>query len=272
MSSHDLTDPKIGRIGNGLLVLGEVDTFEKVATPGIVTLSTSTSGGTLAAGTYRYAVAALGETGETLPGPFQTQATTGSTSTVTVGWTAVSKAKGYRIYGRANTSIAFTALATVGPNVTSWVDDGSAPMGGKLPEKVNTTREISAATVRFDATISDIASWAVWYDPRTNWCYANIFDRDAIANRPGVANARTRLMRGSGVMKNYVNINFEDDGSVPEFPGLEGQARIFPTGTSWSATHWNYAYVPSNPEDYHLEVAARAADLNVLKQIYPSLF
>lgn len=272
MSSHDLTDPKIGRIGNGLFVLGEIDTFEKVATPAIPTLSTATSGGTLPAATYRYAVAALGETGETLPGPAQTLATTGSTSTVTVSWTAVAKAKGYRIYGRANRSNAPVALATVGPNVTSWVDDGSAPMGGKLPEKVNTTREVSAATVRYDATVSDVASWAVWYDPRSNWCYANIFDRDSIANRPGIANAKTRLMRGSGVMKNYVNLQFEDDGSVPEFGGMESQARVFPTGTVWTATHWNYAYVPSDPENYHLEVAARAADLNVLKQIYPSLF
>jgi len=60
--------------------------------------ATATTGGTLAAGTYRAVITALNDRGETVKSNEISQVTTGATSTVTFNWTAVSGATGYRVY------------------------------------------------------------------------------------------------------------------------------------------------------------------------------
>jgi hypothetical protein len=110
--------------------------YAALATPVNAAFSTATTGGTLAAGTYSYRVSALdGHGGETLASDATTQTTTGSTSTVTVNWGAVTGATGYKVYGR--TVAGEQLLVTLG-NVTTWTDDGSATPSGALPT-ANTT-------------------------------------------------------------------------------------------------------------------------------------
>lgn len=107
-----------------------------LATPVNAAFSTATTGGTLAAATYAYRVSALdGRGGETLASTETTQVTTGSTSTVTVNWGAVTGATGYRVYGR--TSGGQQLLATVGA-VTTYTDTGAVTPSGALPT-ANTT-------------------------------------------------------------------------------------------------------------------------------------
>lgn len=107
--------------------------------------STATTGGTLAAGTYSYRVVAVNANGKTLPSTATTIATAGSTSTVTVNWTApavptgVSPITGYEIYGRVAGSE--LKLASVGL-VLTWTDTGALTPAGALPTS-NTTAECS---------------------------------------------------------------------------------------------------------------------------------
>src|SRR5262245_26790281 len=54
--------------------------------------ATATTGGTLAAGTYRAVITAVNDRGETVKSGEQSQVTTGSASTVTFSWNAVSGA------------------------------------------------------------------------------------------------------------------------------------------------------------------------------------
>src|SRR5579871_1666182 len=74
-----------------------------ISAPTQTSPSTSTSGGTLAAATYYYKITALSLGGETTPSGEQSQVTTGSTSTVTVNWNAVTGATGYNIYRSTST-------------------------------------------------------------------------------------------------------------------------------------------------------------------------
>lgn len=110
--------------------------YAALSTPTNAAFSTATTGGTLAAGTYSYRVSALdGAGGETLASTATTQATTGSTSTVTVNWNAVTGATGYKVYGR--TAGAELLIATVGAT-TTYTDTGSVTPAGALPVS-NTT-------------------------------------------------------------------------------------------------------------------------------------
>src|SRR3546814_14212533 len=79
--------------------------------------ATATTRGTIAAGTHYYRVSALdGAGGETLASAETSQVTTGATSTVTVNWTKVTGATGYKVYGRATG--AEQLIATVGDVAT----------------------------------------------------------------------------------------------------------------------------------------------------------
>lgn len=101
--------------------------------------STSTSGGTLAAGTYRAKITAINTRGETIASTEQSQVTTGATSTISWNWAAVSGATGYRIYrtvvgGAINTE---GFLVQVGA-VTTYLDTGALAPGALTPPTVNT--------------------------------------------------------------------------------------------------------------------------------------
>lgn len=98
--------------------------------------ATATTGGTLAAATYYYVVTATNAVGETLVSNERSQVTTGSTSTVTVNWAAVTGATGYRIY-RGTAAGAEGTYYVVGA-VTTFTDTGAAGTAG-TPPVTNTT-------------------------------------------------------------------------------------------------------------------------------------
>lgn len=256
MSSHSLDVPYLGRAGRGLTVIGETDSFPKVAVPAVPTSSTATTGGTLVPATYSYRVTALSSYGETTVSPAKTQVVPAgtSTNTVTISWSAVTNAIGYRVYGRVNGGPE-GLLASV--TALTWIDTGAiAPAGS--PPKVNGAWIFNNTTVDTMAQSASL-TWTVYKEPRTGWCYANLFDRDAALSRSGVTAVISRLMRGSGIQKSYANLVFGGNPSL-----------VVPSGTVWSATHWNYVYLPADPDQYHNEVAVRAAYLSALSDIYPS--
>lgn len=268
MSSHDLTVPKIGRIGRGLTVEDEVDVYVRLATPAAPTAATATTGGVLPAATYTYLMTELTEAGETLPSVAVTQVTTGSTSTVTLTPPAASTGcTGRRIYGRIGGTGRQVLLATIPATAATWVDDGSVAAFGQQPPRVNTARRLDTATTAQDSAVSAAASWAVWMDLPTGMCFGNIYDRDAVLARTGVAGVKLRLERGSGIMKNYLNTYWTGDGN-PSLPASE--TRLVASGEVWTATHYAFAYMPTNPDEYHNEIAVRAAYLSSLATLYPA--
>lgn len=124
-------------------------------TGGVVASSTAGTGGTITAGTYRYKVAAVLTTGETLPAAEVTQVVgAGTTNTITLTWSAPSPAnsvnlyKIYRTTGAVDSEVLYTVIPAVTylttsdligtlsiTDVTTWVDTGlrtsqTAPGGG----------------------------------------------------------------------------------------------------------------------------------------------
>jgi hypothetical protein len=97
-------------------------------------LSTSSSGGTITAGTYKYVVTAINAVGETAASNEQTIVTTGSTSTVTVTWAAITGATGYKLYKTAAGGATGTELLykTVGL-VTTDIDTSPGTPSGAFP-------------------------------------------------------------------------------------------------------------------------------------------
>lgn len=108
--------------------------FEDLAEPVQSALSTLATGGTITAGTYRYAVTAINAQGETLISNEQSITTTGSTSTVTVTWAAVTGATGYNLYKTAAGGGTGTELKykTVGL-VTTDTDTTPGTPAGAIP-------------------------------------------------------------------------------------------------------------------------------------------
>jgi hypothetical protein len=106
--------------------------------PPTFSLATATTGGTLAAGTYAYRVSATTYGNlETTAATEQTIVTTGTTSTVTISWTAVLGATGYKVYGRSSGGeLLITTISN--PTTTSYVDTGSVTPSGALPASNNT--------------------------------------------------------------------------------------------------------------------------------------
>jgi hypothetical protein len=115
--------------------------------PTISSTSTATTGGTLLhSTTYGYKITTVTPAGETTPSAESTRATGAGTdtNTVTVNFTAAGTGKQTRVYGRTSGG-PWGLLATLGPAVTSFVDDGSVTPGA-APPAGNTTAE--SATVK----------------------------------------------------------------------------------------------------------------------------
>lgn len=108
----------------GLIESGVFDPSTVMAAPG---LAASTTGGTLAATTYYYKVSALNGTNESLGGTEASVATSGSTGSVTVTWSAVPGATSYRVYRGTTAGAESTYYAASG---TSFLDTGAAGTGG----------------------------------------------------------------------------------------------------------------------------------------------
>lgn len=120
------------------------DTVQSFTSPALSSVVTSATGGTLAAGTYYYVVTAIFSQGESTRSNELSVVTTGTTSSNTVTWTAVSGATGYRIY-RGTTPAGQDTYYAVGA-VTSFVDTGAAGTAG-TPPSGNTTVNSIAMTV-----------------------------------------------------------------------------------------------------------------------------
>ncbi|MHB0992630.1 MAG: hypothetical protein ACYC0M_15335 [Burkholderiales bacterium] len=102
-----------------------------VGAPTGTSVSTATTGGTLAAATYGYRVSAVYPWGESAASLEMTVATTGTTSENTIHWTLPAQATAAKIYGR--TSGAELLITTVLAGTTSYVDTGSVTPSGALP-------------------------------------------------------------------------------------------------------------------------------------------
>lgn len=108
--------------------------LELLPAPVQAALATATTGGTITAGTYRYVLTAINAVGETIASNEQTIVTTGSTSTVTVTWGAVTGATGYKLYKTAAGGATGTELLykTVGL-VVSDIDTTPGSPAGAFP-------------------------------------------------------------------------------------------------------------------------------------------
>lgn len=130
---------------------------EALAPPSQSALSTLGTGGTITAGTYKYVVTAINAVGETMASNEQTVTTTGSTSTVTVTWTAVTGATGYNLYkttsgGATGTELKYKSVGLV----TTDIDTSPGTPTGALPAS-NTafTPGTYAAPTKFIPFISE---------------------------------------------------------------------------------------------------------------------
>jgi len=119
-----------------------------------VAASYATTGGTLTAASYTYAVTVLTKTGETTPSGSATVTVAGtSTAANTVTWPSVNGAVGYKIYGR--TAGSYGLIATVGANATEWVDDGSGTVNTAVTPPADNPADVDTFTLRvFDLTKS----------------------------------------------------------------------------------------------------------------------
>lgn len=107
--------------------------------------STSTTGGTLAAGTYTYRIAWVYGTLIGAAGPAKSQVTTGATSTVTIDVTGLvpNNATGWRVYGRTATEL---LMQTVTLPTLTFVDDGSLTPSGAQPTDTGNVNLLGPST------------------------------------------------------------------------------------------------------------------------------
>jgi len=126
-----------------------------IAAPGTVTPSTSTTGGTLAAATYFYKLTALNSAGETTVSPEATQVTTGATSTVTLNWSAVTGATGYRLY-RSTVTNQEKFLVQLGAVIT-YIDTGALTPTLVTPPTSNTTQAYARSGWLFSGFVAEFA-------------------------------------------------------------------------------------------------------------------
>jgi hypothetical protein len=126
-----------------------------VSAPVLSPLTTATSGGTLAAATYFYVVTATTAVGETTGSDERSVATTGAASTVTLAWTAVPGATGYKVY-RSTSAGTEVLIATVGV-VLTYTDTGAAAGATTVPTTNSTVVSLKTLghIVSFDGIFSD---------------------------------------------------------------------------------------------------------------------
>jgi len=133
-----------------------------------VTATGSTTGGTLTASTYNYEVTAVGIHGETLVSSSATATTTGSTSSVTVSWAAVTNAVGYRVYGR--TSLSYLFIASTNSATLSFIDTGAVIPAGSPPitaPAVSTKFQLLVYDTSQSTTVP-VETWNVTLDNELN--------------------------------------------------------------------------------------------------------
>lgn len=111
-----------------------------------VTATGAITGGTLAAGSYSYKVAALNNNGTTLASTAATATVaSGTTGSVAISWQHVQGATSYKIYGRTGGSELLIATNTLTTAGCYYLDTGSVTPSGALPGS-NTTASARNAT------------------------------------------------------------------------------------------------------------------------------
>lgn len=179
-----------------------------LAAPVQAAAGTATTGGTLAAGVYKAVITAFNGRGETVASNEISKTTTGTTSTVTWNWAAVTGATGYKVWVTAVDGAAGseTHLVTLG-DVATYVWTGTpAADGVTTPPTTNTA--VVIVNKEFEAPAwQDGFSFAVYAGVE---CKAVAFDREHAAselervftNKESVAVARalmtTRFADGTG--------------------------------------------------------------------------
>lgn len=99
---------------------------QTVRTP---TYTTTTGSGTLAAGTYDYAISytsSFGSGGQVAPTNWVSVAV-GANGTVTLNWEAVANVTNYLVWGRLATSSTFGLIATLSGSTLTFTDNGATP-------------------------------------------------------------------------------------------------------------------------------------------------
>lgn len=100
------SDPAASRVtyayvdGKTFVCYSRLKSADSIAAPANLAGVGSTTGGTLAAGTYTYRVTAITEQGESVASTAAVVVTTGTTSKVTLTWDAVTSATGYRVFSK----------------------------------------------------------------------------------------------------------------------------------------------------------------------------
>lgn len=121
----------------------------KLAAPVQAAAGTATTGGTLAAGTYRIRITAINARGETERSNEITRVTTGSTSTITANWANVTGESGFRVYvspvnGAAGTEV---FVAQVAADVLTYVWTGTPAADSTRPAPTTNTAVVSVSKV-----------------------------------------------------------------------------------------------------------------------------
>jgi hypothetical protein len=134
-------------------------------------LTPSTTGGTLAAGTYQYQVTAVNANGETTALAAVTTTTTGTTGSVALTWDKVNETASYRIYGRVAGSMGL--IGTAGPfddnQAATYTDPGTPAPGAAVPGS-NTTGGIGTYT---NLPINTVVPYLIVAE---DWCSAFGFE------------------------------------------------------------------------------------------------
>lgn len=105
----------------------------------VVTPTPSTSGGTLAAGTYYYRVAALGDKGAETSAEVSAVVASGTTGSVALAWTAAAnETGGYEVFGRSQGAEELIGTVAHGAS-RAFTDTGSVTPDGALPVDITAT-------------------------------------------------------------------------------------------------------------------------------------
>lgn len=132
-------------------------TSQNLATPPAPTLGSTSTGGILTAATYSYSIAAIAVNGDTQASAVA-NITLSSTTTgkVTLTWSSIEGARGYKIYGRSGSSSALRLLAILGSDATSFVDTGViTPDSTKAP--ITSPGDLPAKVPEFTVEVYDTA-------------------------------------------------------------------------------------------------------------------
>jgi hypothetical protein len=116
------------------LAVGTVAAQANITAPALAGPTTATTGGTLAAATYYYVATTTTAFGETAKSAEVSQATTGTTSTITLSWSAVTGSTGTKIYRGTAAAGENVLVATLAGDATSWTDTGDAGTTATPPD------------------------------------------------------------------------------------------------------------------------------------------